>query len=83
MKAASGETETGGETRPWPPMVDGLSLDMLCVLDLGSRGDATEGDRAISGDMPAILENIAAALCSKRYYMCFQSRYRSSVRNVS
>lgn len=31
-------------------MVEGLSLDMLCVLDLGSRGEAIpEGDRAKSG----------------------------------
>lgn len=31
-------------------MVEGLSLDILCVLDLGSRGEAMpEGGRAVSG----------------------------------
>ena len=36
-------------------MVEGLSLDMLCVLDLGSRGEAIpEGDRAKSG-VPAMV----------------------------
>jgi hypothetical protein len=44
MKAASGVTVDGGETKP-RPIVEGLSLEMLCVLDLGMRGDAREGDR--------------------------------------
>jgi hypothetical protein len=37
MKAASGDTESGGDIKLWP-MVDGLSEDMLCVLDLMCRG---------------------------------------------
>lgn len=32
MKAASGDTESGGDIKLWP-IVDGLSLEMLCVLD--------------------------------------------------
>ncbi len=32
MKAASGETDSGGDMKLWP-MVDGLSLEMLWVRD--------------------------------------------------
>lgn len=38
MKAAAGETESGGDMRLWA-MVDGRSLEILCVLDLTPRGE--------------------------------------------
>jgi hypothetical protein len=38
MKAAEGDTESGGDMRLWA-MVEGRSLEILCVLDLTSRGD--------------------------------------------
>jgi hypothetical protein len=45
MKAGSGDTEVGMEMKPWPT-VDGLSLEILWVLDLGRRGDIMlDGDR--------------------------------------
>lgn len=45
MKPASGDTESGGDMRLWPA-TDSRSLDMLCVLDLPSRGEA-RGEVAI------------------------------------
>lgn len=65
MKAASGETDNGGETKLWP-MVEGLSLEILCVLDLGRRGEAMDGDRARddgSGFEPVM---VALFLCQLR-----------------
>lgn len=48
-------------------MVEGLSLDILCVLDLGSRGEAMpEGDRARSG-VPAIVSDLVVGV-SIGYY---------------
>jgi hypothetical protein len=32
MKAASGDTESGGDIKPWP-IVEGRSLERLCVRD--------------------------------------------------
>lgn len=44
MKPASGDTESGGDIKPWP-VVDGLSLDMLCVLDrIFCEGEASPGE---------------------------------------
>lgn len=38
MKAASGDTDKGGESRLCP-IVEGLSLEILCVLDRERRGE--------------------------------------------
>ena len=52
MKPASGDTDWGGERRLWP-IVEGRSLDILCVLDLGKRGDAIAlGERESDGSLP-------------------------------
>ncbi len=62
MKAASGETVRGGDMRPWP-MVEGLSLEMLWVLDrILWGGEATPEE---GRDMPvSIEENIVAVFWS-------------------
>lgn len=38
MKAAEGDTASGGDMRLWA-IVEGRSLEILCVLDLTSRGE--------------------------------------------
>lgn len=43
MKAASGDTDKGGDIR-LRAIVEGLSLDMLCVLDLIPRAGGTMPD---------------------------------------
>ena len=42
--AGSGDTDEGGHCK-LNPIVEGLSLEMLCVRDLERRGEATEGVR--------------------------------------
>ena len=42
MKAASGDMDRGGDKR-LPPAAEGRSLDILCVLDLGGRGEERGG----------------------------------------
>jgi hypothetical protein len=46
MKAASGDTDNGGDINVWP-MVDGLSEDMLWVLDLMCRGGEAMPDEGL------------------------------------
>jgi hypothetical protein len=96
MNAASGDTANGGRTNPYP-IVDGLSLEILCVLDLTCRGDTIpdvglEGLTSRVGLAMAILAyqrtaipltSVVLRVCLSAYAgCCRESNGRAGVHNV-
>jgi len=68
MNAASGDTDNGGDVRPGLMIVEGRSLDMLCVRDRGTgrAGGATEDRLEDVGSM-----TVEAAMTGQIDYVLF------------